>query len=108
MARLAAPAGVRTLGTPDPRLRHRRDASLDLRDHRKLGRELRDRVRFDLAGGQLKEAADHLSIGFALARNVAQGPTLIESLVGISIATRMLTRTRELMQQPGRRTCTGH
>ena len=42
-----------------------------------------------------------LQTGFALARDVAKGPTLIHALVGASIASMMIDRVLDMVQQPG-------
>ncbi|HEY7327568.1 MAG TPA: hypothetical protein VH592_08010 [Gemmataceae bacterium] len=54
--------------------------------------------RLQLSERRFEDAADTLRIGFALARHVAEGSTLIESLVGSAIAQAMLSRIEEWMQ----------
>jgi hypothetical protein len=45
------------------------------------------KVRFEIAEGRFAEAADWLTTGFAFSRHVAEGPFLINGLVGIAIAS---------------------
>src|SRR5262249_25257111 len=42
-----------------------------------------------------------LQTGFALARHVGDGTTLIQALVGVAIANRMLVQIEDLLRQPG-------
>lgn len=94
--------------------RHRYcDWQLDFRDEgfsmtlyefqalRQLARPLALRARLEILDGKLDEALGTLRAGLALARHVAQGPTLIQSLVGIAFAATMAQRLEELIQQPG-------
>jgi hypothetical protein len=50
----------------------------------------------EIAQGHYDQAAHSLQTGFALARHVAQGPTLVNSLVAISICAMMNDRVNEL------------
>jgi hypothetical protein len=65
------------------------------------------RARLEMAHGHYDKAVYTLQTGFALARDVSQGPTLIQSLVGIAIASQMAAQLEELLQAPARRTSTG-
>lgn len=58
------------------------------------------RCRLQLSAHHFDEAADTLRIGFSLARHLGRGNTLIENLVGMSIAEMMLSRVEEWMQLP--------
>ncbi len=59
------------------------------------------RVRFELAEGRTGDAARTLQTGFAMARHVADEPSLICALVGIAMSSIMLDRLEEFIQQPG-------
>jgi hypothetical protein len=59
------------------------------------------RCRLEMKEGQFDKAVHTLQTGFALARHVGNGNTIIESLVGIAIEAIMLGRAEELIQQPG-------
>ena len=54
----------------------------------------------EIAEGKYDEAVRTLQNGYALARDVGRGPTLIHGLVGTAIAEIMTDRIRELIQQP--------
>ena len=57
-------------------------------------------VRLAIAEGRFDDALRGLQTGFAIARHVAAGPTLVSALVGISISRTMLARVEEFIQQP--------
>ncbi len=59
------------------------------------------RVRLDVAEGPTDRAARSLQTGLALARHVADGPMFIPTLVAAAIASILLARLEEWMQQPG-------
>lgn len=73
----------------------------ELQTMRELARLLALRARLQIAEGQLDDAVGTLRIGFAVARHVAEGPCLINGLVGIAISQTMAARVEELLQQPG-------
>jgi hypothetical protein len=56
--------------------------------------------RLQLSDGDFDGALRTLQTGFALARHVGQGDTLVQNLVGIAIAHVMLGRVEEMMQLP--------
>ncbi len=62
---------------------------------------LSTRFRLELSEGKLDEALHTLQIGFALARDVGKGNTLIQDLVGIAIGSIMFGYVEEWMQTPG-------
>ncbi len=68
--------------------------------YRALGRLLAVKARLEIAQGRTEEAIHTLQTGLALARDVAEGPTLIQSLVGTYIASLTLSPVEELLQQP--------
>ncbi len=73
----------------------------ELQTMRELARLLALRTRLQIAEGKPDEALGTLRTGFAVARHVAEGPILINGLVGIAICQSMSARVEELMQQPG-------
>ena len=72
----------------------------DIQDMRAITALLSLRVRYELADGRMDRAAHTLQVGFAMARHVADSPTLISALVGIAISNIMLERLEEVLQQP--------
>lgn len=68
--------------------------------YRKVARLLDVQIRFDLAHGRIDRVIERLKSGFAMARHIAEGPTLIEALVGNSIASTMMDRVEELVSRP--------
>ena len=79
----------------------------ELQPMRSLGRLVALKARLQIADRKFDEAIHTLQTGFALARHVGQGGTLIHGLVGIAIGQSMSARVQELIQQPGARTSTG-
>ena len=68
---------------------------------RNFARMLSAKVRLEIAERDYDQAVRTLQTGFALARDVAKGPTLIHALVGTSIASMMTDRIRDLIQLRG-------
>ena len=68
---------------------------------RESARVLRMQVRVALAERNFDEALGHLQTGFALARGVGEGPTLIHSLVGMALTAIFCGEIDQLAQQPG-------
>jgi hypothetical protein len=58
------------------------------------------RCRLEMAAGNFEKAVYTLQTGFALARHVGEGPTLIHGLIGHAIAAIMFERLTEFVQQP--------
>ena len=73
----------------------------ELQPLRSLGRLVALKARLEIADRKFDEAIHTLQTGFALARHVGQGGTLIHGLVGIAIGQLMSARVQELVQQPG-------
>ncbi len=73
----------------------------DLSYYRRLARALRVQARLEIAETHYDEAIHTLQTGFAMARHVGEGPTLIHGLVGMAIADIMLDSVEELVQAPG-------
>jgi hypothetical protein len=72
----------------------------DLQSLRTFGTLLAVRARLEMAHGSYDKAVYTLQTGFALARDVNQGPTLIHALVGVAIANMMAAQLEELLQAP--------
>ncbi len=73
----------------------------DIQAMREFARFLAVRARLEMAQGQLDKAVYTLRTGFALARHVGEGTTLIQALVGLAIGQVMLGQLEELLRQPG-------
>jgi hypothetical protein len=72
----------------------------DVQEMRALAVLLQLRIRYELATGHTDKAVGTLCVGFALARHVADQPTLICALVGVALAAMMENRLEEVIQQP--------
>jgi hypothetical protein len=72
----------------------------ELQQTRMFGRMLSAKARLEISERKYDEAVRTMQTGFALARDVAKGPTLIHALVGTAICTMMTDRIREMIQQP--------
>jgi hypothetical protein len=68
---------------------------------RELARFQKLRVRVDLAENDFGDAVRNLQTGFRLGKDVGEGPTLIQSLVGIAITSIFLSEVEQLLQRPG-------
>jgi len=68
---------------------------------RDVARTLGTRARLAIAEHRYDDAIRDLQTGFALARHVAEGPTLVNGLVGVAICSLMLDQLETLMQAPG-------
>ncbi len=73
----------------------------ELQPMRSLGRLAALEARLQIADRKFDDAIHTLQTGYALARHVGQGPTLIHGLVGIAIGQSMSAPVQELIQQPG-------
>jgi hypothetical protein len=73
----------------------------DVQAMREFAQFLTVRARLEMADGHLDRALHTLRTGFALARHVGDGVTLIQSLVGVAVAMRMVAQVEELLRQPG-------
>ncbi len=56
----------------------------EIQKMRELARMLKLRCRLHIAEGKLDEALHDVQIGFTMGRHVGEGPTLIQSLVGMA------------------------
>jgi len=57
-------------------------------------------IRLKIADGQTDEAIEMLQQGMQMGRNIAEGPTLIQDLVGVAINAVMLREVESMMQTP--------
>jgi hypothetical protein len=57
-------------------------------------------VRVALAEGDFTGAAHHLETGFAFSRHVADGPTLIQSMVGFALASQFADTVGDFVERP--------
>jgi hypothetical protein len=73
----------------------------DIQRLRTLAALLGVRYRLELSEGRFDDALHTLQIGFALARDVGKGDTLIQDLVGIAVGSIMFNHVEEWMQTPG-------
>jgi hypothetical protein len=67
---------------------------------RLIGALLQLCIRFELAQGRTDKAIGALRTGFAIARHVADQPSLSCAFLGMAIASMMEARLEELIQQP--------
>jgi hypothetical protein len=72
----------------------------EVQQTRMYARLLTPYARLQIADGQYGDAVQTLQAGYSLGRNVAKGPTLIQSLVGCAIVNMMSNQVREMIQQP--------
>ena len=72
----------------------------EVQQSRNYARVLAAKARLQIADGKFDEAIQTLQAGYAFARHVAAGQTIIHGLVGKSIAGMMSYQLRELIQQP--------
>ncbi len=71
-----------------------------LSKYRRMTFALALKARLQVADGQSDEALATITHGLAMGRGIAEGPTLIQDLVGIGISAAMLKNTSELMGSP--------
>ena len=67
---------------------------------REMSRVVALKARLEIAEGRLEDAIHTLQTGFPMARQVAQGQTLVNGLVGMAIEELMAKRVEELIAQP--------
>lgn len=73
----------------------------DAQKMRELTFLLNLRTRMHAADGKVDAALRDVQTGFALARHAAQGPTLIQFLIGNAIAAQTTRELEQVMQSPG-------
>jgi hypothetical protein len=67
---------------------------------RMYARLLAPYARLQIADGKYADAVQTLQAGYALGRNVAKGPTLVNNLIGCTIVSMMSEQVRAMIQQP--------
>jgi hypothetical protein len=72
----------------------------DMQEMRTWGRLLAMKARVEIAEKRYDDAARTIETGLSMARQVAEGPTVINGLVGIAMASVFLNRVEELIAQP--------
>lgn len=72
----------------------------DVQGMRTFARALALRARYELADGDLDKVLYTLQTGFALAKHVGEGPSLIHMLVGVAVSQVMCRQVDELVQHP--------
>ncbi len=73
----------------------------DITAMRQWARLLTIRVRVEIAEGKFDQAVRTIETGLAFSRHIAEGPFLINGLVGNAGAYMMLAEVEELIAQPG-------
>ena len=73
----------------------------DTQSMRTWARLLALKARVEIAERKLDQAVGTIETGLAFGRHVAEGPFLINALVGMAICNSMLDRLEELIEQPG-------
>lgn len=73
----------------------------DIGQMRSYARLLAIKIRGDVLAARFDEAIASLQTGLALARHVSNAPFLVNRLVGVSIASMMLSEVESLLTQPG-------
>jgi len=67
---------------------------------RRIARAMRLEIRLKIADGQTDQAIEMLQHAMQMGRNIAEGPTLVQDLVGVAIAAMSLREVEGLMQRP--------
>jgi hypothetical protein len=67
---------------------------------RELARLMALKARIEMSRGQFSEAIETIKTGLAIGRHAAEGPTLVNGLVGVAIDGLMLQQIQTLVQQP--------
>jgi len=73
----------------------------ELQKQRKLARILYVQTRLAIQEGRYDDAVELLKTGFAFARDIGNGPTLIHGLVGIAVSNILMQQVEELSQHAG-------
>jgi hypothetical protein len=73
----------------------------DVQGFRQVATLLKLRARQELLAGRYDQAARTLQTGLKLSRDVAKGPTLIQTLVGVACALTMLSVVDDWVDRPG-------
>jgi hypothetical protein len=73
----------------------------DAQSMRQWGRILALKARVEIAEGKYDDAIRTIETGLAFGRHVAEGPFLINGLIGVAITNLMLAPLEDLIAQPG-------
>ncbi len=73
----------------------------DVQGFREYASLLALRTRLEMRAGELEKAAYTLQTGLAMSRHIADGPTLVQGLVGTAIAGIMLGQCDDMIQLDG-------
>ena len=73
----------------------------NLTEYRNLARLLCLRARLEVAQKRYDDAVGTIQTGLAMARHVGEGPTVVQGMVGVAIATMVLRGVEDLAQAPG-------
>ncbi|MGW8257489.1 MAG: hypothetical protein ACWGMZ_08395 [Thermoguttaceae bacterium] len=73
----------------------------DLQQTRQFARLLGPYARLQIADGKFDQAVETLQAGYALGRHAAEGPTIVQGLVGCAIVGMMSYQVHDFIQQPG-------
>jgi hypothetical protein len=68
---------------------------------RELARLLSLRCRLQIAEGKIADALQDVQTGFAMARHVGEGPSLIQALVGMALFQIFSNRLEQIIDMPG-------
>jgi hypothetical protein len=72
----------------------------EIQQSRTFARLLSAKMHLEIAEGKYDQAVRTLQTGYAQARHVAQAPTFVSSLVGVTIAGIMSYQVQQFVQQP--------
>lgn len=72
----------------------------DLQEYRRLAMLICLKAKVAIAKGNLESALGDMRSGFSMAKNIGEGPTVTEGLVGIAIGALMLNPVNEFIQRP--------
>jgi hypothetical protein len=72
----------------------------NLSTFRSITRAMRLEIRLKIADGKTDQAMEKLQHCMQMGRNIAEGPTLVQNLVGVAVAAMSLREVEGLMQKP--------
>ena len=72
----------------------------NLSTYRRIIKAMKLQIRLHIADGQTDQAMEKMQHSIEMGRNVAEGPTLIQDLVGVAITAMMMGEVEELIQRP--------
>ncbi len=70
----------------------------NLREYRALAQVLALKARFEIAQGRYDQAASTIRTGLVAAKQIGEGPTLVQGLVGVAIGALTLRQVEEFVQ----------